>query len=505
MEKNQTNLKILERLAELSVEQSVDTEFTLPDYYPEITRILKNLTQIYFTKSIIKNNKIEIAGQISMTLLYADKEDNFNSFTYSFAFAKYLDTDLTDDCLLNVAIRDEFLNTNAVAQRKVEVHGSLNLSITATAQKSVTLPCEFKENVYSKSECITFTDKYLPIVKSLFLEDEISVGQNRQPISKILRSEAFVKINECKIVSNKFVIKGELSVNILYCPIQSTRPILLEHIHNFSQIVDGDNVTEASLCKAEGKLISFEIHPKTSLDGDVKSVSFEAKVNLEVEYEKETEISFITDAFSHNFAADVECMTLKACKKLDKLEEHFVCKKNLDFTDGSISEIYDVWCKNAIAFAGCENGEILIKGIVNINIIGCDNNSSAVFFERSVDYEYRYNLDEKLCCNFEPNITIAAVNYANNAEGGIDVAVELVVELLVYTIKEHKVLLSLSEKESEPIIKDNDTAITLYFAEEEKVWDIAKRYVADPKKICNVNNIDNIDCICNKILLIPNT
>ena len=504
MEKNQTILKTVEKIAEINIEQSVDTEFTLPDYYPEISRILKNLTEVYFTKSLVKNNKIEIVGQVSMTMLYADKDENLSSFSHIFAFSKSVDTDIQDECIIDVLLRDEFLNTKATAQRKVEVHGSLNLNITATVQKNIKLPCTFENNVFAKNENVLFTEQYLPIVKSMFLEDEISIGQNRQPISKILRSNAFVKINESKVVSGKIVVKGELLVNILYCPVQSSRPILIEHTHNFSQIIDGDGVGDTCYCKAMGSVTSFEIHPKTSLDGDVKAVNFEAKVNIEVKCEKELETNIVTDAFSQKYCADAECLVLNVLKIQDKIQENFICKKNLDFTDGSISEIYDVWCKNYINFVSCENGEILIKGNVVINILGCDSNASAMFFERSVDYEYRYSLENNQDYICEPSVSVTAVNYVKNPDGGIDVAVELVVESTIYSFVELKAVMCLKENENEPVKFDSDTAITLYFAEDESVWDIAKRYFADPEKICSANCIDNIDCICNKILLIPN-
>ncbi len=506
MEKNQSNLSTLEKIPEIAVEQSIDAEIVLPDYYPEITRVLKCLSEVSFINKQLNAKKIDIAGQVSMTLLYADKDDNINSYSYNVPFTKSVDSEFDyENGFVSVDLRGEFLNTKATAPRKVETHGSINLGVGVTVYKTISIPCECKENVFSKPCDISFTEQFLPITKSLFLEDEISVGPNKQSISKIIRSVADVKINESKIISNKIVVKGEIKIQVLYCPTQSIRPILLEHNHAFSQIIDSDEVTEGCICDAVGKVVSLELHPKTSLDGEVKSVTFEAKVNLDIQIEKDILSSCLTDAYSNKYHSNIEFASINLIKRLNEIEENFVCKKSLEFSSGSISEIYDVWSKNSLAYISCDDGEILIKGTVFVYIIGCNTDGEPVYFERSVDYEYRYGLDDSnsnyIC---KPNVNITAVNYSKNAENGVDIAVELIINTKIYTTCQINVVSCVSLDEESPITLDNETAITLYFAEGEKVWDIAKSYKADPEKICKVNKLENIDCICNKILLIPN-
>ena len=42
--KQESIIPVLSKVYETAAEQGVDTEFTLPDYYPEISKILKILT-----------------------------------------------------------------------------------------------------------------------------------------------------------------------------------------------------------------------------------------------------------------------------------------------------------------------------------------------------------------------------------------------------------------------------------------------------------------------------
>lgn len=506
MEKNQSVINVLEKMPEFSVEQSIDTELVLPDYYPEISRILKCLTEVSVFNKQLNAKKIDISGQVALILLYADKDDNLNSFSHYVPFNKSVDCnyDFADN-FVSVELRGEFLNTKATAPRKAEIHGSLNFGVGVTANNIISLPCECNESYFAKPATLCFTEQFLPITKSVFLEDEISVGANKQSISKILRRSARVLINECKIISNKVVVKGEIKIEILYCTTEGSRPVLLEHNHAFSQIIDSDVLSENCLCSAKGTVVSFELHPKTSLDGEVKSVTFEAKINLEIIMEKDIEYGCLCDAYSNRYPTKVEFKKVNISKKLNEIEENFVCKKSLEFSEGSISEIFDVWSKNSLGFVSCDDGELTAKGTVFIFIIGCSVHGEPCFYERSVEYEYKYNLDNSIT-NYicKPDVNIIALNYSKNSQGGVDIAVELNVKTKIYSSNEIKVVTDVVLDKENPIVIDNETAITLNFAEGETVWEIAKSYNADPEKICKANNIENIDCVCNKILLIPN-
>ena len=55
----------------------------------------------------------------------------------------------------------------------------------------------------------------------------------------------------------------------------------------------------------------------------------------------------------------------------------------------------------------------------------------------------------------------------------------------------------------EAVSKDHDTAAVLYFAENESVCCVAKKYKTSPQKVCAVNGIDDADEPQNKMLLVP--
>ena len=497
----------LKKILETSTEQSIDTDFTLPDYYPEVSKVMKCLTEVNILSKQIKDGAVSIGGQAVFTLLYSDPEKTLNSFTHICPFTKTvdakIDNDKTNICVLS---RINYMNSKATAPRKLEIHGSLGLNIAVSGMSSDRILTDADgEGIYTKIMPVSYSEPIGMVSKSIFIEDDINVGQNKPSIGKIIRSNASVKVTECKFISSKAVVKGELCVEMLYTPAQQGKSVLLTEQHGFSQIIDCDEINENTECDVNAEVISLELHPKTSLDGEVKSVNFEAKVSFDIMPYVNAEGRVISDAFSGQYSADIVYTDIPLERLSEKIDENYVCKKTLDFTDGTLEEVCDLWCNSNIDYTSCENGDIVLKGTVLINVIGFNSDGEPVFYERPVDYEYRYALDTEIknarCC---PYASIIAVNHSQSSTGSLDVAVELAIKITVFSTETVRVVSQINIDEKTTVCKDCETAVILYFAENESVWQIAKKYNTSPQKICEANSVDGYDTQCNKIMLIPN-
>lgn len=508
MEFNKTEIAIpsVKKLFEVTSEQSVDTDFTLPDYYPEVTKVLKCSPEANILSSQCTDTGISIGGQVVLTLLYAGGDEQPNSFTHIFPFTKTIDSKDVKGGTVSVIPRVGYINTKAVGPRKVEVHGSLALAVTVNGIDDCTvLTTAEGEGIYTRNTEQTLIDPKETVCKGVFIEDEIQIPQSKPTVGKILRSSAKADVNECKYVSGKIVVKGDIDIEILYCPAEHGRPVLLTERRGFSQIIDSDAECDDMGFDVFVRVDSLELHPKTTLDGEVRNIAFEAKVSIEVMPYCTNKKSFITDAFSGKYAADINSAKFNAESIADKIYENYICKKSLDFGGGMLEDIYDLWCKVTVDYATDEGGDILIKGAVIINILGVDSESAPVFYERPVEYEYRYNVGQTAdSFRCRPDVSVAAVNYSLGSDGTAEVSVELTIKATVFAVNVITAVSGINIDCDNTLPRDNDTAVILYFPENETVWSIARKYCTSPQKICEANGIESTDEICNDILLIPN-
>ena len=274
MEFNKTDLTVssYKRVYESNLEQSVDTDFTLPDYYPEVVKILKVIPEINIMSSQCTANGVGIGGQVTLTLLYYGSDDKINSFTHIYPFTKSQDAQVPENGCVSVQPFVGYMNSKAIAPRKVEVHGSLALSVSVDSveNKSI-LSSTDCDGIYLKTAEKPFLNFFDALSKSVFIEDEIQISQNSPAIEKIIRNCATANITECKYISGKAVVKGDVKIEILYCAAQSIKPILITEVKGFSQIFDCPIECENLKFEPSVRVESFEIHPKTGLDGDVET------------------------------------------------------------------------------------------------------------------------------------------------------------------------------------------------------------------------------------------
>ena len=497
-------IPVLSKGYETAVEQGVDTEFALPDYYPEISKILKIISVVNISSTKCDNGSITVGGQTVLTMLYLGSDENLNSFTHYVPFVKNIEVSSELSGIVSVATQINYMNFKAVSPRKVELHGalSLNISVDKITNNNCLSSCSW-EGVYTKNTHSVLVFPMVPISKSVFVSDEISVGDGKTSIGKILRNCANVQISECKCVSGKGVIKGEVIIELLCVPSDNGRPFMIKESQMFSQIFD---------CDAQGEIITFdvfphieniELRPKTALDGEVHTVAFEVKVGLDIMGFYAKDISYVSDAFSCKYLADIKKKKLGVEEYVIGVNDKMLCEKEFDFA-GVLKDVLDLYCDVKIDYCTLDGQEMIIKGVIPISIIGTDSQGDYGCFEKLMDFEYRYNLSQKperIRCN--PIANVVAVKYNLKPDGTLCLAVELRIEGNVFGISDTDVVVAMDVDLEKIVNAVENAAISLYFAENESPWEIAQKYGVSPDGICEVNSLENIDIKYKGVLLIP--
>ena len=507
MEFDKTDLTVssYKRVYESNLEQSVDTDFTLPDYYPEVVKILKVIPEISIMSSQCTTNGVGIGGQVTLTFLYYGGDDKINSFTHIYPFTKSHDAEVPENGCVSVQPFVGYMNCKAVGPRKIEVHGSLALSVAVdSVDNKEILSSTNCEGIYLKTAEKSFLKFYDALAKSVFIEDEIQISPNTPAIEKIIRNCAIANITECKYISGKVVVKGDVKLEILYCTAQSNKPMLISEIKGFSQIFDCMTECENLKFEPSVRVESFEVHSKTGLDGDVRNIAFEARIGVQVIPYCLENNNIVVDAFTGKYKADIKFDNINAETEADCIYENFVCKKKFGFGD-TLTEIFDVWSKASVEHTAKDNNCVLVKGTACVFILGIDGEGKPIYFERPIEYEYRYDLSKDIKgLRCRPQVTVVAVNYSLNSEGTVEMSVELKINATVYSVESIKAVSGISVDFENTIYKDTETAMILYYPENETVWEIAKKYCTCPRKICEANEIDDTETVCNSVLLIPN-
>lgn len=490
-----------------SAEQPIDIDFTLPDYYADISKILKCRAVSRISSKSVNGNHISIDGCVTVTVIYCGADNCVSSYEYQYPFSKNFDTGTsTEGCMLSVKTKCEYINCRAVTGRKIDIHGAAGIYVTLTRRHltNVISDCDdcnielLRDNVPATVP-MGMADKYL------LIEEEIELGQGQPDIRCVIRYDAAATITDTKIMAGKSVVKGEMAVKILYAPDGSGSPQSVRYQVPFSQLIEIEGITDACDCESKVSIAHLEIKPRVTATGQCRNLMLTAKLLITSECCCNNDVAVIVDAYSRKYEAEINKNDICFNKICDTINQNFSCKKNFEFSEGTLSSVCDMWCEVHTDTVKFCDGMMCVCGEVTAFIIAQDSEMIPVFYEKTINFEYNHpmNTDGEFKCT--PTVTVTGANYTITSECSMELRVELNICAAIYKCNKMPLITDIKINDSKPITKKNYAAMTVYFASAgEKIWDIARHYFADVEELKQINEISDDTISLDKMILIPN-
>ncbi len=489
-----------------TAEVPIDADFTLPDYCPDISKIFKCRAVPHIASKGINGKEITIEGSVCITLLYSDKDGVLSSYEYQYPFSKSLE--MSEECStasIRCKIRTEYINCRAVTSRKVDIHGAAGISIKVFRRKCTDIISDFnddnielKRGIAPATVPMGFAEKYLMI------EEEIRTGQGQPPVKSILRYDANSCVKETKVIKDKAVVKGEITLNILYCAESTSTPQCVKTTIPFSQIVDVAGITEECLCDTKSEIAFMDLKPRMSVSGENKCFSLTAKLLLTCEAYCSNDVAVILDAFSRRYQSDIKKSKVCFDKITHNISEIYHCKKSLELEE-EVSSVVDLWCNVQSYTAKFENCEMVICGTIVVGMIVCKNEGNAIYCEKSIDFEYKYPIKCEIGTpHTEPQIEVLSCGYTITSSNCIEVRIELGINAAVYEKSEIPLISEMSIDNEHTIERKSKAALMVYYCSEgDKVWNIARNYNASVEEIMRMNSLEDDSLPEGKMILVP--
>ena len=480
-----------------SAEVPVDIEFNLPDYCPEISRILKCRAVPRVSSKAAANHSVTVDGGVTVTVIYADSEDKINSYEYQYPFSKSFDTGTeTQGGCVAASVRCEYINCRAVTERKVDIHGALSVGVTVTQRQCKEIIGDIEDkNIKVRKVSAPATVPAGEAEKYVLLDEEIEAGTGAPDVKCLIRYDAAAQIDECKLLAGKAIVKGSVAVNLLYRGDEGDAQPLSVAIP-FSQLIEIDGADEGQTCEANAYIAYLEMKPKFASSGEARAFSLDGKININVKTYNDENIDMINDAYSTGFEAQIASEDITVGKLILSINDTFTAKKELDLSGVEVSRICDIWCETVDGNAKVEGDCLKVCGALTVGVIAKDSAGAPHFFEKNAEYEYTYKLPagcENISAN--PSVSVKEINYTLSGENSMEIRAQMSVRAAVYEVTRVPVISGVTVDESKPLDSKFRSPLTVYFADAgESLWDISRRYLADAERVKEINGIkeDNV-------------
>ena len=246
-------------LPQLSENREETTETIVPDYLPDIARIVDASGCLFLRSREIADGKAQVSGTVRMTLLYvAEDAQGMKSFEYTLPLDETIEgralsgsaaTDYEDFKTFDISVR--MLNP-----RKVFTRVNVELTLTPYVPASLSVCSGVKEQEAYKIETLC-EKKDIGIIRAIrekdfTFSDEVLLSGTKEPIQELLRTKCALRVTDCKSIGNKIVLKGVARLDAIYLDESGNLASMSSELP-FSQILDGLAEEEGDVFTVRGK------------------------------------------------------------------------------------------------------------------------------------------------------------------------------------------------------------------------------------------------------------
>ncbi len=502
------NLSARELVFEGCREVPVDLDFSLPEYCPDMKKILKCKLQPNITSRNISGDRLNVEGMTKIRVIYSDAENNrIRCCENSVPFSCSVDIRSNpENAFAITSSRVEYVNCRAVSPRKLDIHGAFSMCSKIYVKKSLEISSGVSGNDTEQKTTKLKMNNLIGIGQQQFsLNETLELGENRSSPETILNSDVSLRISEYKNMSNKTVLKGEAVIKILYIDDLSTgHTETLEYTIPVSQIVDVPGITEDSTCVVDSEVIMHDEQICNENGENSNFINSEIKIVATVMAFNNKDISIVSDVYSTEYDVDVMKDSIKMEQLSEIVRDNFSHKDTVNLSDANVSKLIDAWSDTCSVNPHFEEENIVFKCKMNICILALDNENIPMYIERILEFEHSKPFDsnpsEMVC---EIKMLPGAINCSLMGSNSIEIKINPELFGEIYVSKKQDMVISVMTDETSAVPKD-DASLTVYYASAgEDIWDIARKYYTCAEMIKRENDISEDKVKNSGMLLIP--
>ncbi len=497
---------ILVKTFEDTAHNEISAEYNLPDYLPDINRLLKVSAKITENSHYLSGDVLEYDGRLKCTLLYATGDGNLKSAEFERDFSGNMSVAGTSgDCDIRFDAGIETVSCRLLNPRKLTAKIKLALKSEVYCNV-VTTPNivgklsagEERALQYRTHAAIGMVMKTAQELATPISED-VELDASLPSIDEIIAVETEPYITEFRASDNSVAYKGEIVAEILYRTVPEENENVEKSAMKFAAFsakipisgeIPAENVGEHPVIRASVQIGSMEYRPQQNAFGENRTaeLDFDYSVYLDIFCNSETEIT--TDMYSTEYESD--------CEEESLSYETALCAKSFNFSaDGSAErEDTDFDCivmttaTAAIEQTEKQGNKLLFTGTANVSVIL--TNGAGIYLSRSFQLPLKGETEaprSAFPCVIDARACVLSALSRLDGE-----RIQTNLEILVsYTVMEQHTeprIRQISVYKDRLARNEKSPSLTLcYPSFGETLWDIAKKYSTTVSELMAANGI----------------
>lgn len=500
------NFTVQKQLLDTVNEQSLELDYVLPDYCPEIFKVLSCRIYPSVAKRSLTGSKLGYELTALIRVVYASESGEISAVEQTLSFDRSAD--------LGASVRQPVVyidptvsakSSRVVNKRRVDIRGVISVRVRASCDEPRQAVSQAKGGgIQLRRSPVTYPSKKIFITKRVTVIDEVEIIETKPPVGVVLRADASVTSAEKKILSGKLLTKGEAAVNVIYIPEGGGEIERISFDLPFSQVSDVEGLDERFDVYVDAGVASCNIRPAQK--SEPAKLECELGIDISCLALKFESASLADDVFSTEYAAEAERTECEIECVPTQINETHRTRTTLTYSEGEIKNVMFACAEAGSLGVVAKNaaGECSVSGRLVVTVFAKNESGKPICLDADAAFEHPLESPVCGCPSSDIRVTVGSVTYNLTSSNAIEVTVDLRLRGYLSESKPMSFISDIALDESRPVERDRDCSLKLYYAETgEKPWEIAKRCRASLSAIIEENDIDGEAVETGCMLLIP--
>ncbi|MBC3515574.1 DUF3794 domain-containing protein [Neobittarella massiliensis] len=487
-------------------EQTVESDFILPDYLAEIVRIVKCIGTPHIVNKQKVDSKVILDGYLQFTLLYTSEDSSaLQCFEQTIPFTKQIDCKVPiESDLVETAVKGEYINCRATNPRAISVRSSVSIRVKVSGVSTQTVLSDVQGGgIQQKKEEMQASFPAAMGQKLFSAEDETDLALNGS-VRAVIGAESRIEPGDYKVITNKVIIKGECKTHVTYL-MEDGSVQTADYVIPVSQVVDIDGCTSDMQYDVRLAVLDSKVELKQNIEGENTVLSTQIVGEVTAICFEQTTVETIRDVFSTTYDYQYKTKPFACASSTILAPTTVQIKKQLHLDGAPIETIYDVWGELNLMGSRTEGENVVSSGTIKVTVLGRGADEVLQVQDKNLDCELRLPAGQSAeSAAVDLNAQIATISWSLGGDGAIELQLDIACQAVLTQQFSGNVVEDVTVDEETVKEVDKNTALTIYYCDTgEEVWQIAKRYNTSVDAIMQSNDLEDDRIGDKRTLLIP--
>ncbi len=306
LELEKQNLRRNRLKSQTGTQVTLDDDFIVPDTMSDMAEVILDSGIIQLEPVKVQRERITVRGKLDFHVLYRKEEGGLQALGGSIPFEEAINVpDLDEKDYVSVSWQLEDLNTEMIHSRKLGIKAIVTLEAKAESLYDTEAAVDVRGaddeiHLQVRRERIPAAAIALRRKDTYRLKQDITLPGSKPVIERMLWTEMKLAGCQAKPLDGQIHLEGTMMVFALYEGGESGMVQWVEESIPFSGEVEMQGATADMIPVIGLKLIHRDLEEKPDYDGEMRELSVDAVIELDVRLYEEQELELLQDLYATN-------------------------------------------------------------------------------------------------------------------------------------------------------------------------------------------------------------